>query len=270
MSNSLQKTGSGPSGYPDHLHRVDADERLAGSDNVSPMRQELRLTLQEKASVLENTWFATMSPALRHAIFACATTRRVHAGAVVWQEGAAATGWYCVASGGLISYKSRRHGRRVAVDSVAPGEWLGDLALAEREPVAHDTIAWTRSTLLCVSPHGFHELRNQFPELDAARARLYATRERQMAGLLGEAVSLPIRERTHRMLMRMAARFGEEDGGDLRIAVPMTQQTLADLVRASRQRVNGSLQELQEQGALRLERHHMVLLGARHGERAAC
>jgi CRP-like cAMP-binding protein len=73
-----------------------------------------------------------------------------------------------------------------------------------------------------------------------------------MMGLFADAVSLPLENRLARQLLQLARRFGQRDAdGLLRIALKLSQQDVADLLGASRQRVNAGLKKLERSGVLR-------------------
>ena len=59
----------------------------------------------------------------------------------------------------------------------------------------------------------------------------------------------------------MARRYGvEEDNGEIRIGLALAQEDLAQLLGASRQRVNQELKALEREGALRIGPSRLIVL----------
>jgi CRP-like cAMP-binding protein len=78
-----------------------------------------------------------------------------------------------------------------------------------------------------------------------------------------ELTTLPLNIRLARCIRRLCDRFGQPEAGAIRIALPLTQDALADMIRVSRQRVNLQLKKLEAAGIIRVQRELVVAdLGA--------
>jgi CRP/FNR family transcriptional regulator len=67
-------------------------------------------------------------------------------------------------------------------------------------------------------------------------------------------------ERVTHVLLSLGEKHGVREGNALRIDIPFSQQDLADMVGASRQRVNLELNRLVKQGLIRVERCQITIL----------
>ena len=66
--------------------------------------------------------------------------------------------------------------------------------------------------------------------------------------------------RLARQLLLLARSYGVEHGAEIRIGLALAQEDLAQLLGASRQRVNQELKGFERQGALRVEPTRLVVL----------
>jgi CRP-like cAMP-binding protein len=68
---------------------------------------------------------------------------------------------------------------------------------------------------------------------------------------LADALTMPVRERLHRLLVGLAKAHGRGAPGGTRIAIPLTQDALAAAVGATRETANRALRALEAEGLLR-------------------
>lgn len=81
---------------------------------------------------------------------------------------------------------------------------------------------------------------------------------RRLTVLLEDLARLPLRRRIARCVLRLCDNFGVAQAGGIRIALALNQDEIAQMVRASRQRVNLELKLLEAAGALRIARELVV------------
>jgi CRP-like cAMP-binding protein len=89
-----------------------------------------------------------------------------------------------------------------------------------------------------------------------------------MFDLYADLNSRPLRARLARQLLLLARSYGAAQGEEIRIGLQLAQEDLAQLLGASRQRVNQELKGFEREGLLRVEPTRLVLL-ARDGLMAA-
>jgi CRP-like cAMP-binding protein len=71
----------------------------------------------------------------------------------------------------------------------------------------------------------------------------------------------PLAARLARQLLLLARSYGVAEGdGTIRIGLALAQEDLAQLLGASRQRVNQELKSLEREGAVRVEPSRLVVL----------
>ena len=99
-------------------------------------------------------------------------------------------------------------------------------------------------------------------ELYEALLRLHARRIRQLYGLVEDLNTLPLRARLAKQLLHLARSYGVPclgDGREVRIGLQLAQEELAQLLGASRQRVNQELKSMEREEAIRIEPGGLVI-----------
>jgi CRP/FNR family cyclic AMP-dependent transcriptional regulator len=218
------------------------------------------LTLEEQSNIEGGSWFSKLSPALREAILARASVRRLHDGAMLAARGTPAAEWCGVAKGAVRISSVSLSGRQITLTYCEPGTWFGDIALFDGLPRTHDGHAHGETTLAVVRKPDFHALLASHPELAEALLRLNCRRMRLMFDVVEDLNTLPLAARLAKQILLLARSYGIEQGEEIRIGLQLAQEDLAQLLGASRQRVNQELKGFEREGALRIEPTRLVVL----------
>ena len=218
------------------------------------------LTPAERANVDTGSWFSKLSPGLRHDILARAVVRRLPDGAMLSARGAPAEEWVGVAKGAVRVSSVSLSGKQVTLTYVEPGTWFGDISLFDGMPRTHDANAHGETTLLVVRKADFRELLAQHTELYDALLRLNCRRLRLMFDTIEDLNTRPLASRLAKQLLLLARSYGIEQGDETRIGLQLAQEDLAQLLGASRQRVNQELKGFERDGAVRIEPTRLVVL----------
>ena len=225
------------------------------------MSSILGLSEAEKAAIDSGSWFSRLSAPLREAIWSRARVRRLRDGAVLATRGAAAAEWCGVARGAVRISTVSLSGKQVTLTYAEPGVWFGDIALFDGLPRTHDADAHGDTTLLIVSKTDFHALLAQHVELYEALLRLNCRRLRLMFDHFEDLNTRPLQARLARQLLLLARSYGVDEGEDeIRIGLQLAQEDIAQLLGASRQRVNQELKGFEREGVLRVEPTRLVVL----------
>jgi CRP-like cAMP-binding protein len=234
------------------LPQTEGTERAPRPLNLATVAGHAKLSAAEEQAVHGEAWFGSLAPELQHAILARATVRRLRAGVVLTRGAGSADAWFGVAAGAVRLSTALASGKQVSFQLVEPGGWFGDIPLIDGMGQPCDAETCADSTILVLRKDDLLQLLARHADLGLALARLNCRRARTMMGLFADAVSLPLENRLARQLLQLARRFGQRDTGGLRIALKLSQQDVADLLGASRQRVNAGLKKLERSGVLRV------------------
>ena len=220
------------------------------------------LTNQEREAINAGRWFGRLSPSLRHDILRSAYVKRYKDGALICARGDMPEAWMACAKGAIRVSSTSFTGRQVTLAYIEPGVWVGDMALFDGDKRTHDAYAHGETTLLCVSQADFQKILQQHIELYDALLRLQAQRLRQLYGLVEDLNTLPLRARLAKQLLHLARSYGVTNlagDGEIRISLQLAQEELAQLLGASRQRVNQELKTMEREGSIRIEPTGLVV-----------
>ncbi len=224
------------------------------------MNAMLGLNEAEKTAIESGRFFSRLSAPLREAILSRARVRRLRDAAVLATRGASAAEWCGVAKGAVRISTVSLAGKQVTLTYAEPGTWFGDIALFDGLPRTHDADAHGDTTLLVVSKSDFNALLAQHVELYEALLRLNCRRLRLMFEHFEDLNTRPLQARLARQLLLLARSYGVAEGDEVRIGLQLAQEDIAQLLGASRQRVNQELKGFEREGALRVEPTRLVIL----------
>jgi CRP/FNR family transcriptional regulator, cyclic AMP receptor protein len=86
---------------------------------------------------------------------------------------------------------------------------------------------------------------------------------------LADLIFTDVPGRVAKQLLRLAQRFGSQEGGALRVSHDLTQEEIAQLVGASRETVNKALADFAHRGWIRLEGKCVLICDCEHLARRA-
>jgi CRP-like cAMP-binding protein len=156
-------------------------------------------------------------------------------GDVLFNEGDAPDALYLVTRGRIaIAMRSPIDRRESVVALMEPGDLFGDMGMLDDGPRSALARALEPSSVLQIPFEPVRALFNDDPRLLWNVARLLATRLRVMDEVLADSVFLDVTGRTAKRLLELAN--GCDD-----FQLPVTQEELAGMVGASRERVNKAI-----------------------------
>ncbi|RPE70662.1 Crp/Fnr family transcriptional regulator [Tibeticola sediminis] len=220
------------------------------------------LTIEEREAINSGRWFSSLSPSLRHDILRCAYVKRFKDNELIVARGDPPQEWSACARGAVRVSSTSLSGKQITLTYVEPGVWFGDVAIFDGDRRTHDAYAHGDTTLLCVSRSDFKKILATHVELYEALVRLQARRIRQLYGLVEDLNTLPLRARLAKQLLHLVRSYGVpclSQAHETRIGLQLAQEELAQLLGASRQRVNQELKAMEREGAIRIEPGGLVV-----------
>lgn len=224
--------------------------------------EEPVLSRDERLALNGGRWFASLSPSLRHDLVRRGVVRRFADGDPIFLRGEEAACWAAVVRGNVRVSTSHASGKQLSLCYMRPGLWFCDIAVIHGEPRSYDAHAHGAAAMLMVSHQHAQAVLREHQELYGALLRLHASRTRQLFTLLQDLHTLPLRARIARQFTVLARSHGVpslRDPAQVRITLQLGQEELAQLVGASRQRVNRELQELRAEGLLGTEQSRWLV-----------
>ena len=185
-------------------------------------------------------------------------------GSVILFEDDPGDALFIVRSGRVKVVLVAEDGREVILGLLGPAEHFGELALIDDQPRSAHVIAMEESALLVLRREDFRRRVEQSPEVAWSLLTELSRRLRRADGKIGSLVLLDVPGRIARMLLDTA----DEGGSDL-IDKPLTHQTIAHVIGASRETVSRAMREFQDAGWLKAERRRIELTDRAALERRA-
>lgn len=220
------------------------------------------LSVTEREAINAGRWFTTLSPSLRHDILRLATVRRFKDGAQIYARGDAPHEWLACAKGAVRVSSTSLSGRQTTLAYLEPGAWFGAMSTFLDEPRTRDAHAHGETTLVSVNKEGFHRILAAHTEFYDALLRLQAQRMRQVYSLVDDLNTLPLRARLAKQLLHLARSYAvvvPDNAQEVRIGLQLVQEELAQLLGASRQRVNQELKRMERDECIRVEPAGLVV-----------
>lgn len=221
------------------------------------------LTMEEREAINGGRWFSTLSPSLRHDILRCAYVKRHKDGDMLAARGDPPEQWIACAKGAVRVSSTSVSGKQITLTYVEPGIWFGDVSIFDGDRRTHDCYAHGDTTTLNVAKADFKKILTQHVEFSEAMLRLQSRRIRQLYGLVEDLNTLPLRARLAKQLNHLLRSYGVpslSDAKAMRISLQLAQEELAQLLGASRQRVNQELKQMERELIIRIEPGGLVVL----------
>jgi CRP/FNR family cyclic AMP-dependent transcriptional regulator len=143
-------------------------------------------------------------------------------------------------------------GREVILGMLGVGEHFGELALIDDQPRSAHVVAMEDSTLLVLRREDFRRRVEQSPAVAWALLIDLSRRLRRADDKIGSLVLLDVPGRIARLILDAAA-----EGGTEFIDKPLTHQTIAHVIGASRETVSRAMREFVEAGWISTERRRI-------------
>lgn len=203
----------------------------------------------ETCQVRDQTICAALDPAELRELNAIATAVKLRTGQAVFYEGDKDTYLFNVTSGVVRLSRLLPDGRRQITGFLFPGDLLG-LSISGVYAYSADAIA---ETSLCrFDRPRLTEIAEKHPKLEH---RLLALASNELVQAYDHLMLLGQKnasERIATMLLRLAARIGQQDNGGSVVDLPMSREDMADYAGLTIETVSRSISRLRETGIIRI------------------
>lgn len=173
--------------------------------------------------------------------------RKVSAGTPLFfqGEGEGEVPLYVVVSGTVRIYKASLRGREQVLRLFHPGDTFAEVPVFDGGSYPANADALVDSTVAMLPRPAFLELMQRYPEIALAATRVLSERLRYFNVLIEDLSLRRVRSRVARWILE-----SHED---------VTQSMLGNMSGASREMVNRSLHQLEDEGLIDLKKHQVVI-----------
>ena len=190
--------------------------------------------------------FAALPPEVLENLRGHATVRELSRNEVLFHQGDSSDALYVIQKGRIAIATQSGDGRESVLAVLEDGALFGELPLFDDDPRSADARALTKTTVVELGYAPVRAVLVERPELLWVIVRLLVQRLRTTNEALEDAVFLDVPARTAKRLLELA---GESN----RFTLPVTQEELASMVGASRERVNKAISLFVRLGWLEIE-----------------
>ena len=167
-------------------------------------------------------------------LLAAAERRTYNRGGVIFTESDEGTELFIVSSGRIAIANKSLDGRESVVALMEHGDLFGDMALFDGLPRSAEARALEPSDVIAIPYGPLKDIYQAKPQLLWNVVELLSHRLRNTDEQLADSVFLDVTGRTAKRLLELAGEVDE-------FSLPITQEELAGMVGASRERVNKAI-----------------------------
>ena len=165
---------------------------------------------------------------------------------------------YFVAAGKVRVLVPSVKGKDTIFRDIDAGEFFGELAAIDGKERSASIVALTNATLAKMSGRVFRETIANHPAVGTRMLEILVSRVRSLSDRVSEFRTLPVKNRVHAELLRLA-RAGASGDKEAIISPPPYHHEIADRVSTHREAVTRELKRLERQGLLEKRRGALVL-----------
>ena len=190
-------------------------------------------------------------PADALARLATAARRRTYKrGEVIFHFGDPGDTLFVLETGRVKVFSYSDSGDEALLAFVGPGECFGELALIDGEPRSATVEALEPVEAVSIGRPAFLALVRDHPNTAEHLLHALAAKIRYLTAVVSDLAFLDLEGRLAKRLLELAAEHGKQEGTEILIDIPLTQEALASWVGATRASVNKLLGWYEDRGMI--------------------
>ncbi len=171
---------------------------------------------------------------------------------------------------GTVKIHIEQGERDVIIAILGTGDMLGEMSLIDSIGRSASAVTLENSLMLWMDKSTFNYMLDNFPPVARNLVKILSARVRLSDQLIQALATLDVNGRVARQLLAFAEKYGREKDGTTQIRIALTQGDIADLVGASRKRVNQTMVLFKEQGLIDTDAEGRISIHDRDGLARYC
>jgi CRP/FNR family transcriptional regulator, cyclic AMP receptor protein len=151
---------------------------------------------------------------------------------------------------GTVKIHIEQGERDVILSILGTGDLLGEMSLIDSVGRSASAVILENSLLLWMDKASFNYMLDNFPQVARNLVKILTAKVRLSDEMIQSLATLDVNGRVARQLLAFAEKYGHEKDGATQIRIVLTQSDIADLVGASRKRVNQAMVLFRERGLI--------------------
>lgn len=220
-------------------------------------------TTEVRQALARTALFGTLSEAQVCGVVARGVTQTFPARRVIFQKNDPGDSLMVVLSGRIKISNVSLEGREAVLNFMTPGQVLGEIALLDGRPRTADATAVEKSEVFVLRRRDVEPLLREQPDIAIRFIDVLCAKLRDTTEMVEDTLFLHMAARVAKALLRLAETHGEPvapGSPAVRLGVKFSQRELGGYVGLARENVNRQLGAWREEGLVRIDRGHIVLL----------
>jgi len=178
---------------------------------------------------------------------------------------------YIILFGTVKVHVEQATGHDVVLSILGSGDTLGEMSLIDSVGRSASALTLEDTLMLWMDSVAFQQMLNDFPPVARNLVKILSARIRLSDQLIQAFATLDVDGRVARQLLAFAERYGSgKTDGEICIPIKLTQGDIADLVGASRKRVNQVMVVFKQQDLIVVDDAGRITVKDRQGLARTC
>ena len=178
--------------------------------------------------------------------------KKVERGDLIVIEGETAGALYFVFSGAVKTFRTSIDGKEQVLNIIRPGESFNEVAIFDSGPNLASARAMGTATLYGILKQDMPAILEHHPQVALNGMKILSTQMRYFVSLIDDLSFKPVVARVAKVLVNYIGNGGTP-------GQRMTQQDMAAIAGTARELVGRSLKALERNGAIKFDRHRIVI-----------
>ncbi|HCK64739.1 MAG TPA: hypothetical protein DHW49_00605 [Anaerolineae bacterium] len=171
---------------------------------------------------------------------------------------------------GTVKVYTEQGGRDAILSILGSGDVIGEMSLIDSVGRSASVVTLEDSLMLWMDKVSFYHMLDNFPPIARNLVKILSARVRLSDQMIQALSTLDVNGRVARQLLAFAERYGEESNNHVKIRIALTQSDIADLVGASRKRVNQTMVFFKEQNLIDTDSDNRIVIHDKAGLARFC
>ena len=171
---------------------------------------------------------------------------------------------------GTVKVYTEQGGRDAILSILGSGDLLGEMSLIDSVGRSASVVTLEDSLMLWMDKVTFNYILDNFPPIARNLVKILSARVRLSDQMIQSLATLDVNGRVARQLLAFAERYGRDADGMVKIRIALTQSDIADLVGASRKRVNQTMVYFKEEGLVSMDADGRINIHSKDGLAKFC
>ena len=167
---------------------------------------------------------------------------------------------YIIAQGIVKVSMSRPDGREIFLAVLAKGDHFGELSLIDSQFRSANVLTQEATTLMLIDRQTFDTMLSTMPTFARNLCKSLANRARKGNERVGNLALMSVQGLVAHHILEFAELYGQTQPNDKDILIPirLTQNDIADIVGASRERVNQVMKTFKDNGCISVNTQYRI------------